>query len=394
MSSGKSKKSFSGYTGNNRVKLIRGGTDYFSQLQQMIELAQESIHLQMYIYVDDETGKRIADALISAAKRNVSIYLVVDGYASQEISPVFIRQIQDAGIHFRFFEPLLKSKYYYFGRRLHHKLAVIDTRYALVGGINISNNYNDMPGKPAWLDFALYVEGEAAKELCILCWKTWNGYPVNMGITPCEEKQLAFNINPEEACLVRMRRNDWVRRKNQVSKSYLEIFQQARSQIIIVSSYFLPGKEFRRNIWKAVHRGVKIKLVLASTSDVMIAKQAERHMYRWLLENNIEIYEYWPFVLHGKMTICDDQWLTLGSYNVNNISAFASIELNLDVKSEKLVKSAVQIIEAIIQHDCIRVTEKDFKVHNNFFRRLWQETCYETIRILFYLFTFYFKQRE
>ncbi|MBS1600881.1 MAG: phospholipase [Bacteroidetes bacterium] len=394
MSAGKSKNENYGYIAGNSIRLIRGGMEYFQLLEKLINDARETVHLQTYIYEDDETGRKIGQALMQAAQRNVQVYLVADGYASQVMSNAFIKTLIEAGIHFRFFEPIFKSKYYYFGRRLHHKLAVIDTRYAIVGGINISNNYNDLPGKPAWLDFALYAEGAVAKQLCVLCWKTWKGYPAKMGLTPCEEKEILFDIKPEEDCLVRMRRNDWVRRKNEVSKSYQEIFRQANQEIIIISSYFLPGKEFRKNIKEAVQRGVKVKLVLASTSDVMIAKQAERHMYQWLFKNNIEIYEYRPAVLHGKMAICDDQWFTLGSYNVNNISAFASIELNLDVQNEKITTSAKQIIETIIQKDCIRITEKKFNASNHFLRRLWQETCYEFVRMLFYCFTFYFKQKE
>jgi cardiolipin synthase len=108
----------------------------------------------------------------------------------------------------------------------------------LVGGVNITNRYNDMPGIPAWLDFALYAEGEAAKELCVLCWKTWKNYPVNMELTPCEEKEIQFNILPGESCPVSMRRNDWVRRKNEISATYIDMFRNAKSHITILSATF------------------------------------------------------------------------------------------------------------------------------------------------------------
>ncbi len=383
-----------GYTRCNRARLIPGGKEYFHLLHEMIEKAEDTIHMQVYIFCADETGRYIADALIAAARRNVKVYLMADGYASQELPASFIHELCDAGIHFRFFCPLLKSKYFYFGRRLHHKVVAVDTKYALVGGINISNSYNDMPAHPAWFDFALWMEGDIVKELCVLCWKTWNGYPKHMGLTPCEMKEISFDIKTDESCMIRMRRNDWVRRKVQVSKSYEQIFRQARNEIIILSSYFLPGKKFRKSIAAAVRRGVKVKVVLANISDVAIAKHAERYMYRWMLRNNIEIYEYRPNVLHGKMAICDDKWLTIGSYNVNNISAMASIELNLDVYNETFVTSVRQTVEKIIEEDCITVTKEIFNSHNHFFRKLWQDLCYETIRILFYLSTFYFEQKE
>jgi cardiolipin synthase len=159
-------KTFSEYSDRNKVKLIRGGTAYFELLLSLINQATESIHLQVYIFDDDETGIRVADALKEAAERNVQVYLLTDGYASQVMSKRLIDELTVSGVHFRFFEPLFKSKNYYFGRRLHHKVFVADTKFAIIGGINITNRYNDMPGKPSWLDFALYAEGEIAKDLC------------------------------------------------------------------------------------------------------------------------------------------------------------------------------------------------------------------------------------
>jgi len=165
------------YLALNKIKLICGGKEYFDLLLHLIDSATESIHLQAYIYDDDDTGYLVADALKAAAKRNVDVYLLADGYASQGMSPVFIAGLKESGIHFRFFEPLIKSNHFYFGRRMHHKIFVVDGQFAVVGGRNISNHYNDMSGKPAWCDFTLYSEGEIAKELCILCWKTWNSFP-------------------------------------------------------------------------------------------------------------------------------------------------------------------------------------------------------------------------
>ena len=202
----------------------------------------------------------------------------------------------------------------------------IDAKYALAGGINISDRYNDMPGKPAWLDFALFVEGEIAKELCILCWKAWNGFIRDMGITPCEKKQLNFKIPLENRSEVRMRRNDWVRRKNEITATYVSMLRTANKQITILCSYFLPGKVIRKQMVYAVKRGVSIRVIAAGRSDVMLAKYAERWLYDWLLRNGIELYEYQRNVLHGKIAVSDDEWITIGSYNINNISTYAGIE--------------------------------------------------------------------
>ncbi|MES1215104.1 MAG: phospholipase D-like domain-containing protein [Bacteroidota bacterium] len=382
------------YTANNEVKLIRGGNEYFDTVLRMIQQAKEAIHLQTYILDGDETGQLIINALKEAAQRRVEVYLILDGYASQSLSKKIIEEIKASGIHFRFFEPLLKSKYFYFGRRLHQKLMVTDTRYAIVGGINITNRYNDMPGKPAWLDFAVFVEGEIAKELCVLCWKTWKGFPRKMGLTPCEEKSIDISIPADRSSLVRIRRNDWVRDKTQISASYIEMLNTAQTRITLLSSYFLPGMTIKKSLVKAVKRGVKIKVVLAGLSDVMVTKYAERYIYDWLLRNNIEIYEYQGNVLHGKLSVCDSKWLTIGSYNINNISAYASIELNLDINDPDFAKEAEETLEDIISKNCIPITESSFKKSTNIFKQFVRWFSYEFIKLALYLFTFYFRKKN
>jgi len=389
------KRTSTGYSDRNKVKLIRGGKDYFDLIVHLINHATDSIHLQVYIFNDDETGILVANALMAAAKRNVAVYLLTDGFASQILSKKLIDELREAGVHFRFFEPLFRSKHFYFGRRMHHKVFVADAKFTIVGGINIANRYNDMPGEPTWLDFSLYSEGEIAKDLCVLCWKTWNGFPLKMGITPCEEKNLLFDFNKEEkTSSVRMRRNDWVRRKNEISATYIEMFHNARSNITILCSYFIPGKVIRRLLSNAAKRGVKIKVIIAGPSDVMLAKQAERWMYDWLLRNNIELFEYQTAVLHAKVAVCDSQWLTIGSYNINNISAYASIELNLDVRDAGFANGVEQTLETIIQNECVAITKEKHIKTKNILKQFIRWCSYEIIRVIFYLVTFYYKRRN
>jgi cardiolipin synthase A/B len=387
-------KKVNSYTSRNKVKLLPGGKPYFDCLLRMIENAKESIHLQVYIFDDDETGRQVATALKEAAKRKVDVYLLVDGYESGSMAKSFINDLRKSDIYFRLFNPLFKSRYFYFGRRLHQKIVVIDAEYALVGGINIANRYNDMPGKIAWLDFALYIEGEAARDLCILCWKGWNNYSAGMGLTPCEQKEIIPGIEHWQACNVSMRRNDWVRRKNEISATYIEMLRNAKEQVVILCSYFLPGRVIRRQLNFAAERGVRIKVITAGSSDIMAAKYAEKYMYDWLLKNNIEIYEYLPTVLHGKIAVCDGQWMTIGSYNINNISAYASIELNINVRNADFAKQVENVLQQIIDRDCVRITKENHAQAKNIFNRFARWSSYEFIRLTVYLFTFYFKHRR
>ena len=381
------------YTTANQVKLIRAGKGYFDVLLQLIHEAIENIHIQTYIYNDDETGRLVAAALKEAVKRKVTVFLMADGYASQRMPQSFIDELRTSGIHFRFFEPIFKSRYLYVGRRMHHKVAVIDAKYALVGGLNIANRYNDMPDEPAWLDFALYVEGEIAKELCVLCWKTWNGFSHNMPFGPCNGK--GSNMLPSvNKCEVRMRRNDWLRRKNEITATYVEMLRNAQAEVTILGSYFLPGNLLRSQMMNAIKRGVVIRVIAASRSDVMLAKNAERWLYDSLLRTGIKLYEYQNNILHGKIAVCDNQWMTIGSYNINNISTYASIELNLDVRCSDFAKTVSITLDEIISNDCIRITSEHHIQTNNIFKQFIRWGSYQFIRVVFYIFTFYFKHQD
>lgn len=378
----------------NSVKLVKGGKDYFETLIQLIDDARYTIHLQTYIYEADHTGLLVADALIRAAKKQIRIYVVVDGYASQGLPETFIASLSNAGIHFRFFEPVFKSRHFYFGRRLHSKVAVIDSQYALVGGVNITDRYNDMPGKPAWLDFALLAEGPIAEEACMLCTRIWKGYQSQHPMPACQPVDEKDIDDGNHESLVRLRSNDWVRNKLQISNSYLEMFRTATSHIYILSSYALPGNMFRKNLEKAVKRGIKVKMIISGQSDVPLVKQAERYWYDWLMRNDIEIYEYTKNVLHGKMAICDGEMMTIGSYNVNDLSAYASIELNFDVQDQKFVRSVETELEKIIREDCVRVSKENLAKTTNVFSRLGRWFSYNVIRATLNLFTFYYRQQK
>lgn len=377
----------------NTVQLIHSGTEFFDTLCRMIDSAKQSIHLHTYIFSDDHTGTHVANCLIAAAKRNVDVFLLVDGYASQSLPVDFIRTMQEAGVRFRFFEPLFQSKHLYFGRRLHHKVVVVDAARSLVGGLNMADRYNTLPEQPAWFDLALYLEGPAAIELHDICLQLWS--------KKRRSRKKRAVVHPalddpgvHEGVAARIRQNDWVKRQQEVTATYMELFRSAHHSITIVCSYFLPGLIFRTQLKRAANRGVKIRVMLASMSDVPVSKYAERYLYRWMLRHNIEIYEYQPTVLHAKMAIADDELLTIGSYNVNNISRHASIELNIDVKDREFAGTVLKEIDQIIREDCKPINTRTYTTPLFSFKQLMQWIAFQCVRIMMTVSTFYFRQKE
>ena len=370
-----------------QLKLIKGGKKYFDLLKELLAKAEKSIYLQTYIFEDDETGNAVAEELKAAARRNVAVSLLVDGYASSGLSKEFIANLKEAGVKFKMFDPLLKSKYFYLGRRLHQKVVTVDSKFSLVGGINVSNRYNDFQGERAWLDWAIFAEGEISETLTKICEDRME----RMSIKRFVRRKRAFAKNKVGSTKVNV--NDWVRGKREITRSYIDMFTRAEKSIIILSAYFLPNDLFKRKLRAAARRGVKVQVILAGTSDIKIAKYAERYMYQWLLKNGIEIFEYGRSVLHGKMATCDGQWVTVGSYNINTISSNASIELNLAVSDRAFAKQAEHQLNEIMHNDCVKITIANLKTYG-WMVRIAHRAAYYTYRVLFFIFTFYFKQRE
>ena len=152
----------------------------------------------------------------------------------------------------------------------------------------------------------------------------------------------------------------------------------------------MPGSILMHRLFLAAKRGVKVKVVLAGPSDVMLAKYAERYLYKKMIRKGIEIYEYKPSVLHAKLMVVDERLVTIGSFNVNNMSAYASMELNLDVRNRPFAKKMQRLVDEIIETHCIPVRERSI-ARVGVLRNMLQKTAYEVVRVLLNLSTFYFK---
>jgi cardiolipin synthase len=143
----------------------------------------------------------------------------------------------------------------------------------------------------------------------------------------------------------------------------------------------LPDSVLRAQLEKAAKRGVHISFILAGTSDVRVVKTAERYLYRWMIRNKMKLYEYQPAVLHVKMAVADDEILTLGSYNLNNLSAYASVELNVDIKDSDFVKLVHDDITEVIRKECIVVPLEDYMTRLFSWRQFMRWGAYVVTRI-------------
>jgi len=368
------------YKSGHSVELLRSGEQYFAACEAAIDNATQYIHFQTYIIDNDSTGNRILNALIRASKRGVRVYFLLDAYGGNSFTPDMISRAESSGIFFRKFSPGLITKGFQLSLRLHHKVLLVDGMHAIIGGMNIADRYHGTAEMKEWLDFAVSIRGPECAHVLFILKKLWN-----KAFIPAREKSGETLHNPErypENVRVKVIQNNWFRNKIEILKSYRSAIKHAQERMIIMGSYFLPGRNERKLLRNASRRGVEITIVLAAESDAPVLKRATTFLYDFILRNNIKIYEYLPSNLHAKVATVDGKWSTIGSYNMNHLSDYGSVEMNADILDSDFTVMFENILLEIINNDCRQVTFAQNELRKTWFSRFYNWLTYQVIRIL------------
>ncbi|MFM2367855.1 MAG: hypothetical protein RL619_151 [Bacteroidota bacterium] len=374
-------KSNNSFTAPKNLELVLSGEDYFSRLETIIRNSQFEIHIQMYLFENDATGKRIITALKEAASRHVKIYILLDGLGSLTFPSETLNEMKQSGINIRFFAPLFSTYTFYLGRRLHRKVVVADAKIALIGGINIADKYCGTPTEAPWLDYAVQLNGIIAQPLQELC------VAIYFKKIRFQNKKIKSAFHVQDDTLVRIIQNDWLKRKTEICDAYIKYIRHAKKEIIIVGSYFLPGIRIIQALKKASKNNVKIKLILSGISDLPLTRRATCFLYGKLLNYNIELYEWDKSILHGKTAVIDGYWTTIGSFNLNNLSSYGSLEMNVEINSAAFSKMyQIHLEEIIVQ--CQRITPESLKMKSNIFSKFINLISYCITRIIELIVTY------
>jgi cardiolipin synthase len=364
-----------------KLEIVYSGEDYFSRLEAIIRHSQFEVHIQIYIFENDTTGNRILIELQEAASRGVKIYILLDAIGSLSFPSEKINELKKCGISIRFFAPLLSSSSFYLGRRLHQKVVVADAKVALIGGINIADKYCGTPTELPWLDYAIQLNDKIAEPLQELC------RAIYFKKNRLQSKKIKSVFHAQDDALVRILQNDWLKRKNEICDAYVQSISTAKNEIIIVGSYFLPGRKIIRALKKASKNKVHIKLILSGISDIPMTRRASCYLYDKLLQHNIELYEWDKSVLHGKTAVIDGHWTTIGSFNLNNLSSYGSIEMNVEINSDLFATMYRSHLNEIIAQ-CQRVTPESLKTKHNLLSKFLNWLSYCITRMIELLITY------
>jgi cardiolipin synthase A/B len=368
------------YRDGHYIELLRSGEEYFAACESVINEARQFIHFQTYIVDDDQTGRRFVEALIRAANRGVRVYFLLDAYGGSSFSKELTARVEDAGILFRRFSPAFITKGFQMSLRLHHKVLLADGQVAIIGGMNVADRYHGRPDLKEWLDFAILIRGPECAHVLFLTKKLWN--KTFLGRKERAKETVHETVKYENGVKVRILQNNWYRNKIEILKTYHYALRHSHERMILFAGYFLPGRNERKLLKDASRRGVEIKIVLAAESDAPVFKHATSFLYDFILRNNISIYEYLPSNLHAKVAIVDGVWSTIGSYNMNHLSDYGSVEMNAGVIDPEFSASFEKVLLGIIENDCRQVIFEEYKRRKRWLYRFTDWISYQLIRIM------------
>jgi cardiolipin synthase len=352
------------------LALLQSGEEFFPALIAAIDGATQWVQLETYIFNLHGAGLLVAEALVRAAERGVSVQVLVDGIGTEPLSHDWQIKFSACAIEWCVYSPLVAG----LGslailvpdswRRLHRKLCVVDQRLLFCGGINVLDdfydpNYGDLTH--ARFDFAMAATGplvaEAVDAMALLWWRVKAGYSARQrhlsaawervkaagyggrvdasalpARRPATARKRGLVAQPEAKAVLVLRDN--LRNRGSIEKAYLRAINNSRQEVLIANAYFLPGGRLRRALVRAARRGVKVTLLLQGRYEYFMPYHAARPVYDKLLSVGIELYEYEQSFLHAKVAVVDGHWATVGSSNLDPLSLLLAREANVVVEDD------------------------------------------------------------
>ncbi len=325
------KETLSPLTTNNSVKLLVNGENKFPEVIKALREAKNHIHLEYYIYEDDEIGRKIEQILVEKAKEGIEVRFIYDDFGSRSIRRTLAHRLNENGVKAY---PFLRIYFIALANRLnyrnHRKIIVIDGQTAFVGGINVDDRYinNDTTNKTFWRDTHLRIDGPGVQYLQYLFLCDWN-FCADLKLHP-NEHFFPPEINSEtrDKKVVQIAASGPDSGAPAILFSVLQAISLATKEILITTPYLIPGESLVDALIIASLGGVSVKLLVPGNSDSLLVNAAARSYYGDLLRKGIEIYQYTKGFVHAKTMVTDSKIAMVGTANMDSRSFDLNFEVN------------------------------------------------------------------
>ena len=346
----------------NQARLLTDGAEVFGALRAAIIGATRSINLVFYIWRGGQTGWSFADLLMERARAGVEIRLMYDAWGCLDVDPLIFDTMAAEGIDVVQYKPVA---FWRVGnlRRNHRKMVVVDDRLAFVGGINVADDYSAKEeGGAGWRDSAVELAGPVVRDINRLLLSTFYGQLKQ----PRPEVPRPPEPVGQADVMVSLCSNSERGQRRNILRSYLHAIKNASRSIIIANAYFLPSAPVRRALYAAAGRGVDVRVIVPSSSDVPVVQWATNHVLPRFVRRGVRIFLWGGVMMHAKIAMIDGLWSTVGSYNFDRRSLRANLEVNAVMYSRRFGTD----MDAQLQRDLARCEEL---TRDRLARRSWLE---------------------
>lgn len=343
---------------DNRVDIYYRGVDLLQDFLEDISRARHHIHLEFYIFEDDEVGRRIYDALAQKVREGVQVRLVYDDVGCWKVPAGFYDRMKAKGIEVYGFLPVRFPKFTSkVNFRNHRKITVIDGQVGYVGGMNIARRYfYDTDGKPAaWRDTHLRLEGSAVQGLQRAFLADW--YVASGQLIVSSEYYPGDDVPPKAyepdhepigrktliQIVTSMPAGEWP----DIMQGMVLSLLKAQHYCYIQSPYFLPTDRLLFAMQTAALAGVDVRLMIPAKADQRLLTWASRSYLTDVMRAGVRVYLYKKGFLHAKTWVSDDSLASCGSTNMD----FRSFEHNFEVNAFIYDRNVALAMKAQFQKD-------------------------------------------
>jgi len=330
------------FVSGNSITTLVNGNQIFPAMLGAIRSAKRSISLETYVFQDGEIARQFTDALAERAQAGVKVNVILDAQGTQKMGRQNLERLRNAGAEVAKYHSVFWPDPRRYNNRTHRKLLIIDGKIGFVGGVGIADLWTGNADSPQhWRDNHYKVIGPVVAQLQATFATSWlktrgqvlhgaDYFPALAPTGPYLAQAIRSGAHNENLDLM-----------------YLLAIASAQKTLRIENAYFLPDDLMRKELTEAAKRGVKVEVVVPGKKiDQKLVRLASRRHRPELIRAGVRIFEYEPTMVHVKLMIVDDIFVSVGSGNFDNRSIRLNDEANLDVLDRSFAAQQTRLFES------------------------------------------------
>jgi cardiolipin synthase len=352
------------FTSGNTTQLLVDGQETFDAVFEAIDGATTYVLVQFYIIRDDRIGQRLKERLISATERDVRVYLLYDNYGTRGLSGEYLAELRVAGIEIAGFgtgRKLLQRIEINF--RNHRKLVLADGKVALLGGLNVGDEYmGESAWAGPWRDTHLRIEGPGVIDCQLAFTGDWYWATKTIPVLDWVAQAACGNCAP-----LLVLPSGPTQEIEICGLAFQTLIASTRERCWIASPYFVPNEAIVAALKFAALRGVDVRIMIPEKRDHWLVYLAAFSFLEEMEAAGVKMLKYQHGFMHQKTFLMDDRFAGVGTANVDQRSFALNFEITAIASGGQLVADVERMFLADWE-DCRPAPGSDYRARNFLFK--------------------------